>query len=267
MKDSRYQIDAYGGVPIKIWVRWHPEYGYNWRTVSNSKIPCPDTGWEWREFLLREPEICSMPERSENFSSLIRQLADNEYENKFDDMSEGARRDRLYKLADRFIGISESFYRALAPPPVGVRYDAGLLSDYGGGNVEWWQDYIRSELERAHDFYTAAFAQQPAAGEEIMVNAAHDVYTLPLQPSGLSSGPRFVVHVPAPEQPAPHPAITHCDTCGCDWIDNGLNPAWCPYCKQSAAVDSEMVKRAVNAYDEATGEGRQMPCLQGCVPP
>lgn len=43
---------------------------------------------------------------------------------------------------------------------------------------------------------------QPAVGEEIMVNAAHDVYTLPLQPSGLDgSGPRFVVHVPA--RPAP----------------------------------------------------------------
>jgi hypothetical protein len=39
-----------------------------------------------------------------------------------------------------------------------------------------------------------------SVGEEIMVNAAHDVFTLPLQPSGLSSGPRFVVHVPAPEQ-------------------------------------------------------------------
>lgn len=35
-----------------------------------------------------------------------------------------------------------------------------------------------------------------------MVNAAHGVFTLPLQPSGLSSGPRFVVHVPPPEQPA-----------------------------------------------------------------
>lgn len=44
------------------------------------------------------------------------------------------------------------------------RYDAGLLSDYGGGNVEWWQDYIRSELDRAHDFYTEALAApQPAA--------------------------------------------------------------------------------------------------------
>lgn len=32
-------------------------------------------------------------------------------------------------------------------------YDAGLLNDYGGGDVDWWQDYIRAELGRAHDFY------------------------------------------------------------------------------------------------------------------
>lgn len=32
-------------------------------------------------------------------------------------------------------------------------YDAGLLNDFGGGNVEWWQDYIRAELARAHEFY------------------------------------------------------------------------------------------------------------------
>lgn len=31
-----------------------------------------------------------------------------------------------------------------------------------------------------------------------------------------------------------HPAITHCDNCGCDWLDNGLNPVGCPYCKLSA---------------------------------
>src|SRR5690606_17895298 len=42
--------------------------------------------------------------------------------------------------------------------------------------------------------------QPPSEGEEIMVNTPYDVFTLPLQPSGLSSGPRFVVHVP--EQPA-----------------------------------------------------------------
>ena len=44
---------------------------------------------------------------------------------------------------------------------------------------------------------------QPATGEEIMVNTPYDVFTLPLQPSGLNgNAPRFVVHVPGPEQPA-----------------------------------------------------------------
>lgn len=32
-------------------------------------------------------------------------------------------------------------------------YDAGLLNDFGGGDVSWWHDYIRAELARAHDFY------------------------------------------------------------------------------------------------------------------
>jgi hypothetical protein len=36
------------------------------------------------------------------------------------------------------------------------------------------------------------------------------------------------------EQKMANPAITHCDNCGCDWLDNGLNPVGCPYCKQSA---------------------------------
>lgn len=42
------------------------------------------------------------------------------------------------------------------------RYDAGLLSDYGGGNVEWWQDYLRAEIERCNDHYEAEIAAQEA---------------------------------------------------------------------------------------------------------
>lgn len=38
-----------------------------------------------------------------------------------------------------------------------------------------------------------------------------------------------------------HPAITHCDNCGCDWLDNGLNPIGCPYCKLS--VETEVSRR------------------------
>lgn len=39
------------------------------------------------------------------------------------------------------------------------RYDAVNLNDFGGGNVGWWQDYIRSELARAHDFYQSQLQQ------------------------------------------------------------------------------------------------------------
>lgn len=40
-----------------------------------------------------------------------------------------------------------------------------------------------------------------------------------------------------------HPAITHCDNCGCDWLDNGLNPVGCPYCKQIAGAIREHLIR------------------------
>lgn len=40
------------------------------------------------------------------------------------------------------------------------RYDAGLLGAGGGGNVQWWQDYLRHELERAHEFYQSQVESQ-----------------------------------------------------------------------------------------------------------
>lgn len=54
-----------------------------------------------------------------------------------------------------------------------------------------------------------------------------------------------------PKQPAPHPAITHCDNCGCDWLDNGLNPVGCPYCKQSeqAAEIEALLRQALDALE------------------
>lgn len=32
-------------------------------------------------------------------------------------------------------------------------YDAGLLNNFGGGNIEWWQDYIRAEIGQANDHW------------------------------------------------------------------------------------------------------------------
>jgi len=34
-----------------------------------------------------------------------------------------------------------------------IDYDAGLMNDYGGGNVSWWFDYIRAEVERANGWW------------------------------------------------------------------------------------------------------------------
>lgn len=32
-------------------------------------------------------------------------------------------------------------------------FDVGLLNDYGGGDIEWWHNYIRSLLEQSREFY------------------------------------------------------------------------------------------------------------------
>ena len=58
---------------------------------------------------------------------------------------------------------------AAAPPPPSVleleEYDAGALNDFGGGNVGWWQDYIRSELGRAYEFYCGQLSAAPTTAE------------------------------------------------------------------------------------------------------
>jgi len=50
----------------------------------------------------------------------------------------------------------------------------------------------------------------------------------------------------------PHPAITHCDNCGCDWLDNGLNPVGCPYCELRRETERrwEGNRRAAREYVE-----------------
>jgi hypothetical protein len=41
-------------------------------------------------------------------------------------------------------------------------YDAGLLNDFGGGNVDWWQDYLRAEIARANEHWRAQYDDQAA---------------------------------------------------------------------------------------------------------
>ncbi len=38
-----------------------------------------------------------------------------------------------------------------------ARYDAGLLNDYGGGDISWWQGYIKELLGKAHKHCTEGY--------------------------------------------------------------------------------------------------------------
>jgi len=40
-------------------------------------------------------------------------------------------------------------------------YDAGLLNDWGGGNVDWWQDYIRYEINRCNEYWRSIIENAP----------------------------------------------------------------------------------------------------------
>ncbi|KKL61352.1 hypothetical protein LCGC14_2196150 [marine sediment metagenome] len=40
-------------------------------------------------------------------------------------------------------------------------YDPGILNDYGEGDIDWWMDYIRSEISICNDHW-----RQALKGEE-----------------------------------------------------------------------------------------------------
>jgi hypothetical protein len=51
-------------------------------------------------------------------------------------------------------------------------YDSGLLNDWGGGDVYWWQNYIRSEVARCNDHWRRIVDQLP---EACKANAGHQI--------------------------------------------------------------------------------------------
>jgi len=72
---------------------------------------------------------------------------------------------------------------------------------------------------------------------------------LPWQKDLIVTGAVFSPLFAAPV-PAPHPGATHCDDCGLTWLDDGLNPLWCPYCKESVPAPAvpEEWRRAVSEF-------------------
>ncbi len=78
-------------------------------------------------------------------------------------------------FADQLTAMGEVIPLDSTPAAPGIdlaEYDAGLLSDFGGGDIGWWQDYIRAELARAHEFYQSQIeASTKAAAPAIQVPA------------------------------------------------------------------------------------------------
>jgi predicted Zn-ribbon and HTH transcriptional regulator len=90
--------------------------------------------------------------------------------------------------------------------------------------------------------------------EEIREALAHEIWAAAqLAPGeGIVDG---VDRIAALLRKEAHTAITHCDNCGCDWLDNGLNPVGCPYCKQSADAKILVAERdALEAENERLRE-------------
>ena len=119
---------------------------------------------------------------------------------------------------------------------------------------------IRATL--AHEIWAAA---QLAPGEEVMDGVARIAALLRREG---------------------YPAITHCEGCGCDWLDNGLNPVGCPYCELRQEVERrwEGNRRAAQEYvedmrdvlkeaaqvcrdldDEALAKGGRLACGAECA--
>jgi hypothetical protein len=70
---------------------------------------------------------------------------------------------------------AQRFYTTPPAAPVQelTEYDAGLMNDYGGGNVEWWQDYIRYELGCAYEHYKEQLTTPPAATAQKQSESAY----------------------------------------------------------------------------------------------
>ena len=128
------------------------------------------------------------------------------------------------------------------PEPVRQPYDIVAILHR---NIADMEVALRTQTERAE----AAEAELAKLREQKPIKYLYRVTdcfgndVLRDDPKGatiLETIPLYAVPVPTP-----HKGATHCDDCGLTWLDDGLNPLGCPYCKDSApapAVPAEWRK-------------------------
>ena len=47
----------------------------------------------------------------------------------------------------------ENNKKKIKPVQMPNDYDTGLINNFGGGNVEWWQNYIKTEINKTNDHW------------------------------------------------------------------------------------------------------------------
>ena len=51
-----------------------------------------------------------------------------------------------------------------------------MLNDWGGGNVDWWHDYLRYELGRANEYWADQAIELSATIERLREYAGHRMW-------------------------------------------------------------------------------------------
>jgi len=46
-------------------------------------------------------------------------------------------------------------------------YDPGMLNDFGGGKIQWWQDYIRAEVGRCNEYWQNVLLRETTESRKI----------------------------------------------------------------------------------------------------
>lgn len=94
---------------------------------------------------------------------------------------------------------------------------------------------LRTQTERAEsaEAELAQARQQKPVRWHVRGNYFHDGDAAILFASMNSVHGAKVEQLYAAPVPVPHKGATHCDDCGLTWLDDGLNPLGCPYCKDT----------------------------------
>ena len=147
----------------------------------------------------------------------------------------------MQRQAERAESYADAM-RSLASYVGAGGYNADVVdADVFEAKIRWGIGEIMARLEKAESELAKLAQQSPIKYLYRVIDCfGHDV--LRDDPKGatiLESIPLYAAPVTTP-----HKGATHCDDCGLTWLDDGLNPLGCPYCKDTVpapAVPNDII--------------------------